>query len=51
LRATFFGSAAFIFAAAWAARLIREPDARATRELIRSLPVHLRRPESLDARE
>ncbi len=47
LRITFFTSILFIGAAAIAAWFIREPDARRTRELVRRLPAHLRRPHTL----
>jgi hypothetical protein len=47
VRATFYFSVLFMLAAAWAARRLREPDSRQTRELMRNLPGHLRRPRSL----
>lgn len=47
LRVTFFTSILFIAAAGLAAWYIQEPDARRTRELVRNLPGHLRKPQSL----
>lgn len=47
LRVTFFTSILFIGASTLAAWFIREPGARRTRELVRQLPDHLRRPNTL----
>jgi MFS family permease len=47
LRCTFYAASAFILAAMVAARYIREPAALSTRELLRNLPAHLRRPRDL----
>jgi len=47
LRITFYLTIPAVIAAACIARYIREPDARSTIDLIRSLPRHLRRPQTL----
>ncbi len=47
LRITFFTSILFIGAATLAAWFIREPGAQRTRVLVRQLPTHLRKPETL----
>lgn len=47
LRVTFYAASLFILAAAFAARFIKEPDSRRTRELVRNLPGHLREPRTL----
>ena len=46
LRATFYFAIPFVGAAAFIARRISEPEARSTRDLIRDLPHHLRRPRA-----
>ena len=51
LRVTFFTSILFIAAAALAAFLIREPGARRTRDMVRQLPDHLRKPKTLSGVE
>lgn len=48
LRCTFYASVVFILAAALVARLIKEPDARHTRELVSNLHVHIRSPKTLE---
>ncbi|MHB9130712.1 MAG: MFS transporter [Armatimonadota bacterium] len=47
LRATFYFCLPCVLAAAFAARYITEPDSRRTRDLVRNLPGHLRRPNTL----
>ncbi len=49
LRATFYVCIPAMLLAAWAAHCIKEPDARRTRELVRNLPAHLRKPKTLQA--
>jgi hypothetical protein len=47
IRCTFYVSAIFILLATLMARRIHEPDAAHTGDMMRNLPDHLRRPESL----
>jgi hypothetical protein len=51
LRCTFYAASAFILAAMFAARCIREPASSATRELVRNLPAHLWKPATLHGAE
>lgn len=47
LRCTFYASAIFVAAAAFASRWIPEPGSRSTSELVSKLPGHIRRPATL----
>lgn len=47
LRVTFYATMPIFIAAAWAARLIKEPGSSRTGKLIRSIPGHLKNPETL----
>lgn len=51
LRSTFYACMLFTAAAAIVARKIKEPDARRTRELVKRLPGHLRKPKTLETME
>ncbi|MGB9589042.1 MAG: hypothetical protein ACPL7O_12760, partial [Armatimonadota bacterium] len=47
LRVTFYATMPVFVAAVWAARRIKEPDSIRTGRLIRSIPGHLKNPETL----
>jgi MFS family permease len=47
LHCTFYASAIFVAAAAFASRYIREPGSRAATEMVSNLPGHIRRPATL----
>ncbi|MCL6628029.1 MAG: MFS transporter [Armatimonadetes bacterium] len=47
LRVTFYATMPVFVAAVWAARRIKEPDSSRTGKLIRSIPGHLKNPETL----
>ena len=51
LRFVFYLAVPFVLAAAIAARYIPEPASRHTGELVRNLPLHLRKPRTLSAGE
>jgi len=51
LRVTFYATMPIVIAAVWSARRIKEPDSTRTGELIRSIPGHLKNPETLQPSE
>ncbi len=51
LRCTFYASAVFVAAAAFASRYIKEPGSRAATELVSNLPGHIRRPATLKSED